>query len=249
MAEKILLADGDELLNEMVSLALEGEGYEVGIARDGLQALEQVQQGKPDLVILDVMLPQMDVWDACRRMREVSDVPILILTAKDEKWDKLRSLRGGADICMNKPFDLSVLVAQVGALFRRSRLAGGTPKRTEVTVGDLRIDLPRQEVTRAGQPIDLTPTEFRLLTALASRLGEVVPHRELLGQVWGPEYLGEAAYLKLYVWYLRQKVEEDPTRPRYILTKRGRGYYLTGKDSSNGQAYQSESIQSVSAEV
>ena len=226
MNARILLADDDELLTEVVRLTMEEADYGVVIARDGLEALDQVQQEQPDLVILDVMPPQMDGWEACRRMREISDVPILMLTAMDEEWSKLRGLRDGADIYMTKPFDLSVLVAQVEALLRRSRLAGGPPKQTEVAVGELRIDLPRQEVTKDGEPIELTPTEFRLLAALAARPSEVIPRRELLTQVWGPEYMEEEGYLKLYIWYLRQKVETDPSRPRYILTKRGRGYYL-----------------------
>ncbi len=243
MAPTILLADDDELLAEVARLALEEAGYDVTVARDGLEALKLVQQGQPDLVILDVMLPQMDGWEACLHMRETSDVPILMLTAKDEEGNKLRGLQGGADIYMTKPFDLAVLVAQVGALLRRSRLAAGLPKHVEVAVGDLRVDLPRQQVTRAGQPIELTPTEFRLLATLASRAGEVVPHQELLTQVWGPEYLEEEAYLKLYVWYLRQKVEEDPSHPRYILTKRGRGYYLTANGSPDRAARRPEYVQ------
>lgn len=232
MSARILLADDDELLAEVVKLALEEAGHAVEVAQDGLHAVERVREGGLDLVILDVMLPLMDGWEACRRMREVSDIPILMLTAKDEEWNKLRGLREGADIYMTKPFDLSVLVAQVGALLRRTSLARESQRRARVALGELLIDLARQEVRKCGEPIELTPTEFRLLAALASRPGEVIPHRELLSQVWGPEYMEEEAYLKLYVWYLRQKVESDPSRPTYILTKRGRGYYLSDGEAT-----------------
>jgi len=234
MTARILLAGNDKSLTEMVRLALVEAGHEVTVAHDGAHALEQVEQEEVDLVILGIGLPQADGWDTCRRVRRVSDIPILILTTQDEEWNKLRGLRDGADICMTKPFDLSVLVAQAEALLRRCRPAGGPPRSAELSIGDLRIDLPRQEVTRAGRPIDLTPTEFRLLAALASKPGEVVAHRELLAQVWGPEYTEEERYLKLYIWYLRRKIEADPSRPRCILTKRGRGYYLAGGQPIEG---------------
>ena len=234
MAARILVADNDESLTEMVRLALVEAGHEVSLAHDSVHTLEQVQQEGVDLVILDMGLPQTGGWDTCRRVRQVSDIPILMLTTQDEEWSKLRGLRDGADICMTKPFDLSVLVAQAEALLRRCRPAGSSPKPAKLSIGDLRMDLARQEVTRSGQPIDLTPTEFRLLAALASKPGEVVPHRELLAQVWGPEYMEEERYLKLYIWYLRQKIEADPSQPRCILTKRGRGYYLAGGQPIEG---------------
>lgn len=226
MTARILLADDDECLTRAVGLVLEEMGYKVDIVQNGLEALVQVQKGNPNLVILDVMLPRVDGWETCRRIREISNTPILMLTARDGVWDEVKGLRSGADVYMTKPFALSVLLAQVEALLRRNPPTDHPPKLAEVTIGKLQINLPHREVSLAGQPIGLSPTEFRLLTVLASRVGRVVSHRELLTEVWGPEYADEAAYLKLYVWYLRKKIEEDPNHPRYILTKRGQGYYL-----------------------
>ena len=236
MKERILLIDDDASLTRVLALALEEGGYQVQVAGNGLDGLQRLYQWRPDLVILDVMMPRMDGWETCRRIRELSDVPILMLTAKGGEADELKGLRGGADLYMAKPFAVSVLLARVEALLRRSRLASPPARDHVVTAGDLRIDLARHEVTLAGQPIDLSPTEFRLLATLASRPGEVVPHRELLTQVWGPEYAGEDLYLKLYICYLRQKIETDPSHPRYVILKRGVGYYLGDGTARRGPA-------------
>ena len=226
MREKILVTDDDPSLIRVVGMALEEAGYQVQFATNGLEALQQLYQWRPDLVILDVMMPKMDGWVTCQRIREVSDIPIMILTAKDGESNELNGLHVGADLYVTKPFTVSVLVARVEALLRRSRLGSGSPKQTVVTTGHLEIDLSKLEAKLDGKPIDLSPTEFRLLAALASRPGEVISHRELLTQVWGPEYVDEDLYLKLYVCYLRQKIEKAPSHPRYIITKRGVGYYL-----------------------
>lgn len=241
---KVLLATDDESLTAAGRLALEEAGHGVEVARDGPQALEQLHRGQPDLVILDAVLPKMEGWEICRRLREVSDIPILMLTPGDGESDGLKGLRSGADVCMARPLALSVLVAQVEALLRRSRPSGESSRPATVAVGDLRIDLSRQEVSLAGKRVDLSPTEFRLLTLLASRPGELFSHRELLTRVWGPEYLEEDSYLKLYIWYLRQKIEEDPGHPRYILTKRGQGYRLGDGSPSRRRGAPSKTIQS-----
>ena len=226
MAAKVLVIDDDESLTKVVELALETAGYKVAVAHNGLEGLQQLFHWRPDLVILDVMMPRMDGWETCRRIREVSEVPIILLTAKSGDANELRGLHGGADLYMTKPFAISVLVARVEAMLRRSKMAAPRVKPSVVTVGDLRVDLARHEAHLAGRPLELTPTEFRLLAALATMAGEVVTHRELLTQVWGPEYAGEDMYLKLYIRYLRQKIEKDPARPAYIVTRRGVGYYL-----------------------
>ncbi|MGI5837165.1 MAG: response regulator transcription factor [Chloroflexota bacterium] len=231
MTTKILLADDDECLTRTVGLALEEIGYKVDIAHNGLEAIVQVQKDNPNLVILDVMLPRVDGWETCRRIREISNAPILMLTARDGECDEVKGLRSGADVYMTKPFALSVLLAQVEALLRRNRPTDHSTKLAEVSVGNLQINLPHREVSLAGQPVALSPTEFRLLAVLAARLGRVVSHRDLLTEVWGPEYADETTYLKLYVWYLRKKIEEDPNHPQYILTKRGQGYYLNANPS------------------
>lgn len=232
MKDRVLLIDDDESLNAVVKLALEEANYEVSVAANGLEGLQRLFNWRPNLIVLDVMMPRMDGWETCRRIREVSDVPILMLTAKGGESNELRGLRAGVDLYVSKPFVVSLLVARVEALLRRSRLAAPEQKYQLVTTGDVTIDLAKHEVTRDGQKIDLSPTEFRLLSALASRVGEVMSHRELLSQVWGPEYVNEDLYLKLYVRYLRQKLERDPSRPCYVLTRRGVGYYLTDGKSA-----------------
>ncbi len=224
--EKILVTDDDPTLTTVVGMALEEAGYQVRVASNGLEGLQSLYQWRPDLVILDVMMPKLDGWLACQRIRELSDVPIMILTAKDGESNELNGLSVGADLYMTKPFALTVLVARVEALLRRAKLTPGTAKHAVVSTGHLEIDLSKHEVRWDGQALDLSPTEFRLLAALASKPGTVIPHRELLTQVWGPEYVNEDLYLKLYVCYLRQKIESDPSHPRYIITKRGVGYYL-----------------------
>jgi len=236
MTAKVLLTDDDEWLTKAVGLALEEVGYKVNIAHNGLEAIVQVQKDNPNLVILDVMLPRVDGWETCRRIREISNAPILMLTARDAECDEVKGLRSGADVYMTKPFALSVLLAQVEALLRRNHPTNRSPKLAQITVGNLKINLPHREVSMAGQPISLSPTEFRLLAVLASRVGKVASHRDLLTEVWGPEYADETAYLKLYVWYLRKKIEEDPNHPQYILTKRGQGYYLNASPSLKSKA-------------
>ncbi len=226
MPRKILLIDDDLQLTELLDVVLRGVGFEVRVAHAGLAGLRRVYEDRLDLVILDGMLPGIDGWEVCRRIREVSNVPILMLTGKSGDADKMRGLMAGADVYMTKPFDIQVLLAQVEAMLRRTDSSNGCEASTLMQVGDLEIDLRRREARLAGRPLRLTPLEFRLLSALASRPGEVVPGRELLTLVWGPQYAGESVYLKLYISYLRQKIEEDSRSPRYILNKRGVGYYL-----------------------
>lgn len=230
---KVLLADDEQSLTGVVAPVLEDAGYGVKVASNGVEALGRLYQWQPDLVILDVMMPEMDGWETCRRIRAVSDVPVLILTAKGGEANELQALQEGADHFMPKPFSLPVLLARVQALLERRRTAREAPRTPVVEVGDLRVDLIRREATLCEQIVDLSPTEFRLLAALAARAGQVVPRRELLSEVWGPEYADEETYLKLYIWYLRLKLEEDTANPRYILTRRGTGYYLrAGSDSA-----------------
>jgi DNA-binding response OmpR family regulator len=231
--DKILLVDDDPNLTKVVCLALTEAGYEVHIAANGVDGLHELYQWRPDLVMLDVMMPRMDGWETCRRIRELSAVPIVMLTAKSALPDEVKGLNIGADLYITKPFVIEVLIARIEALLRRSRLAMEQPRRQNIVCGELVIDEAKHEVVLAGRSIDLSPTEFKLLAALAQRAGEVVTHRELLAQVWGPEYVGEDLYLKLYIRYLRQKIEANPSNPTYILTRRGVGYCLS---DSNGRA-------------
>ena len=223
---KILLIDDDPSLPGMVRQALEQVGHELRTAGDGLEGLKALYQWRPDLVILDITMPRMDGWETCERIREVADIPIMMLTGMTGAGNEMRGLRDGADLYMTKPFALSVLVARVDALLRRSHMATAGPRQTVISIGDLQLDLAKHIATLAGKAIEFSPTEFRLLAALASTPGQVVPHRDLLTTVWGPEYADQDSYLKLYIHYLRQKIEKDPTRPEYLVTRRGVGYYL-----------------------
>ena len=243
MCAKVLLIDDDAVFGGMIRFALEDSGYETKTASSGLEGLQQLCQWRPDLILLDSVMPGMDGWETCQRIREVSDIPILMLVTRDSKEDELRSLRCGADQCMVKPFPISVLIARAEAMVRRSQLAlaglnSASQKESVVATGDLRIDLNKNEVTLDGKHVNLSPTEFRLLVTLASRIGKAIPHRELLAQVWGPEYADKDLYLKLYVYYLRRKIEADPAHPRYVITKWGLGYYLndepTARKASSG---------------
>ena len=236
---KLLVIDDDEGLTSLLKQILEEEGYQVQVAFSGMEGLRRLFQWQPDMVILDVVLPGMDGWTVCHRIREVSDVPVLMLTLNEGDDNEVRGLRVGADLYMRKPFSARLLIARVDALLRRSRLAPSNSARDVIiTVRDMQINLAKHEVVVRGQSIDLSPTEFRLLVALASKSGQVVARSDLLAKVWGPEYSEEDLYLKLYIRYLRQKIEEDPSLPSYILTKRGVGYYLS---DGSGWDDQSES--------
>jgi len=230
LKEKILIIDDSPDLLRIVQVCLERENYEVFTANNGKEGLQRTYNVQPDLIILDVMMPGMDGWEVLSRLREMSDVPIMMLTAKGREVDVVRGLGLGADDYVTKPFGTAELVARVQALLRRNR----TPAAGRVTSyhdNGLSIDLERHEVYVNDKPVDLTPTEFRLLSVLVQNAGKVVPHRTLLTQVWGEEYANEVHYLKLYIRYLRQKIEETPSSPRYILTEWGIGYRFL--ESSN----------------
>lgn len=221
---KLLIIDDDAKLVEALELYLSKAGYEVITAADGLEGLQEVYAHRPDLIILDIMMPKMDGWKACRRIREVSDVPIIMLTARGQEYDKVKGLKQGADDYVAKPFGLKELAARVEAVLRRTRLPSPTQGAVLYADEELVIDSKRWEVSRGGEPLKLTATERRLLFYLVDNAGRVLTHRQLLERVWGPEYIDEVDYVKLYIWRLRQKIEEDPSQPRYILTERGIGY-------------------------
>ncbi len=195
----------------------------VTIAASGSEALARFQEVKPDLVVLDVQMPPPDGFEVCRRIREVSAVPVLMLTVRDATLDKVHALDLGADDYLTKPFDHLELLARLRALVRRSGLRSdaSVPRYAE---GDLTLDFAAQEVRVRGEEVRLTPTEYRLLEALVRRAGAVVPHQVLLQEVWGPEYLADPQYLKVFVRRLRNKLGDDPEHPRYVHTVRGMGY-------------------------
>lgn len=226
--KKILVIDDDRDLLKLLEVGLHREGFEVLTAIDGSSGLRMAFQFHPDLVILDIMLPGMDGWETCRRVRELSDLPIIMLTAKARDVDVVKGLTIGADDYITKPFGVEELVARVQACLRRAESADSHLKSAVLVSGDLMIDFARHKVTVRRKAVDLTPTEFRLLSYLARNRGCVVPHRTLLREVWGPEYEDELQYLRLYVHYLRTKIEEDPRQPQYIIGEWGVGYRFEG---------------------
>src|SRR5256714_6916146 len=224
--------DDDPQLLRLVTRNLEFEEYEVLPASDGQQALEQVEAHSPDLVLLDVMMPRMDGFTVCERIREFSTVPIIIVTARGQDQDKVRGLDLGADDYLTKPFSIDELLARVRAVLRRAQFSvkeNAQGLQSTMTTGELTIDFSQHLVALAGREVALTPTEFSILAYLAQNAGRIVTQDLLLEHVWGSEYLGESHMLQVNVNRLRRKLEEDPTHPRYILTKVGIGYLLAAQ--------------------
>ncbi len=219
----ILVVDDEPGLRELVRINLEHEGFDVIQGEHGGQAVALVLSEQPDLVILDVMMPEMDGWEACRRLREFSQVPILMLTARVQSNDIVVGLDNGADDYLIKPFNMDELVARVRALLRRAP----SPYRPIHTAnGQIQIDKQKREVLVRGEMVDLTPTEYDLLLLLAEHAGTVLSHEELLRGVWGQEFTKDNDYLKVYIWHLRRKVEQEPRDPALLLTEWGIGYRL-----------------------
>ncbi len=220
----VLVVDDEARMVNFMRLNLELEGMRVATAANGREALERVREDMPDVVLLDVMMPGMDGFETLRRIRQFSQVPVLMLTARDEEEDRVRGLELGADDYIGKPFSHRELVSRIKAVLRRHYASPPVPQ-TLVKVDDrLSIDFARREVLVDGKRVNLRPTEYRLLYHLVQNAGYVQTHEMLLTKVWGPEYREESHYLRLYITYLRQKIEEDPANPRYILTERGVGY-------------------------
>lgn len=231
----IVAADDDPQLLRLVTRNLQLEGYDVMAASDGQQALEQIEAHVPDLVLLDVMMPRMDGFAVLQRVREYSAVPVIIVTARGQDQDKIRGLDLGADDYLTKPFNVDELVARVRAVLRRAQIApheDGQGLRTMITVGDLEVDYAQHLVTMRGQEISLTPIEYRILAYLVQNAGRVVTQDLLLEHVWGAEYVGESHMLQVNINRLRRKLEEDPSRPKYIVTKVGVGYLIPGQPSA-----------------
>ena len=220
----ILVVDDEPRIIEAVSMNLELEGYQVSAARNGYGALKKLTEDLPDLIILDVMMPEIDGFETLGKIREVSAVPVIMLTVKGEETDKVKGLDLGADDYVTKPFSPKELVSRVKAVLRRVEMPTPAPK-NEIRVDDsLSIDFSHRKVMVKGKEVHLRPTEYRLLYQLVSNAGYVLTHETLLRRVWGYEYRDEDHYLWLYITYLRQKLEEDTKHPKYILSERGIGY-------------------------
>ena len=224
----VLVVDDDPKLRRLVERQLSAEGFDVLLASNGEEALYQASLSQPNLIVLDISMPVMDGFEALERLREFFTEPIIILSATDQEREKVRALDLGADDYLTKPFGGAELSARIRAALRRAdRLSGvGPSQEPVVTTGFVEIDLSARIVKRRGEEVRLTRTEYDLLRTLATNAGKVLTHRELLQAVWGPEYGEETEYLRTFVKQLRRKLEEDPSRPRYIITEPGIGYRL-----------------------
>ncbi len=222
--KRILVVDDEPRMRRFIHMNLDLEGYQVLEASNGLEAIKRVREDLPDLVLLDVMMPEMDGFETLREIRQFSNVPVIMLTVKADEEDKVRGLELGADDYVTKPFGPRELSSRIKAVLRRAEMPIPV-EQSIVRVDDrLQIDFNLRQVIVDGQPIKLRPTEYRLLYHLVNNAGWTMPHETLLAKVWGHEYREETHYLRLYITYLRQKIEKDPANPQYILTERGIGY-------------------------
>ena len=221
---RILIVDDELNIVKFLRANLEAKNYAVLAAMDGAEALQTFEMELPDLVILDIMMPKIDGFEVCRRLREWSQIPIIMLSARGDESDKVKCLDLGADDYITKPFGKGELIARVKAVLRRTEAATSTPTQPSFTSGDLQINFAQRRVTVSGKEVKLTPTEFTLLQEFALNAGKVLTHTYLLNKVWGPEYREEREYLHVFVRRLRAKLEPDPTNPKCIMTVSGVGY-------------------------
>ena len=227
----VLVIDDEESIIDLIKLGLKYEGFEVVAASDGEEGIASAQRSNPIFIILDWMLPDMDGLEVCRRLRSnptTHDIPILLLTAKGEVGSRVEGLNTGADDYLTKPFSFEELVARIRAILRRLNHSSTADTSQLLQVGDLQINMATHEVTRAGQMIDVTVTEYNLLQLFMSHVGQALDRQTILNQVWGYDFLGETNIIEVYVRYVREKIEDSPSSPRYIQTIRGVGYIMKG---------------------
>lgn len=220
---RVLMVDDDRQIRRALSTALRGQGYEVEVAVDGADALTRMATWNPDVVVLDLVMPNVDGFEVVRDARAWTSVPIIVLSARGQFQDKVTALDLGADDYITKPFGIEELEARLRAIMRRAHPDDDV---TSIELGDIVIDLAAHRVTRSGEPVHLTPTEFSLLQTLAAERGKIVTHRHLLERVWGGYAAENSRQLRVYINYLRRKLEVDPTKPRLIVTEPGVGYRL-----------------------
>ena len=223
---RILVIEDDSQIRKLLRVSLGAHGYDVDEARSGQDGVNQVATFKPDLIILDLGLPDIDGKEVIRRIREWSQIPIVILSARDQEREKVEALDAGADDYVTKPFGVSELLARMRVSIRRSAHTEGEPI---LTCGDLVVDIAQRRVSMAQREIKLTPTEYDLLKELIQNAGKVLTHKQLLKSVWGIAFSEDTHYVRVYIGQLRRKIEEDPARPRYIISEPGVGYRLLGK--------------------
>ena len=225
-SENILVVDDEPRYVRLIRFNLEAEGYYVTSAATGEEAIAGLAKRIPDLVILDIMLPGLDGFQVCSRIREVSNVPIIMLTALGNEQDKVKGLRLGADDYISKPFSAQELLARVEAVLRRTRLADVPQEQASVVIGEMQIDLMTRQVTVRNKEVHLSPTEYRILQYLAINTGKAITQNDLLSNVWGPAYEHEYEVLRVTIWRLRQKLEDDPRNPKFVRTVPGVGYLI-----------------------
>ena len=229
MRKKVLVVDDEKSISDIIKFNLLKDGYDVEVAEDGDEALKKVYTMQPDLILLDVMLPKLDGFQVCRKIRESFNTPIIMLTAKEEEVDKVLGLELGADDYMTKPFGMRELLARVKANLRRVAIdhsKEGSQKSVQITSGNLKIDLERYEVKKDDTVIELTLREYELLKFLATQENQIFTREQLLKDVWGYEYFGDIRTVDVTIRRLREKIEDDSSNPRFIMTKRGIGYYF-----------------------
>ena len=225
---KVLVVDDEPKIRMFIRANLEARGYEVYLAQDGNEAVEMTGRVVPDVIVLDLNMPRMDGIEACRQIREWADMPIIILSVREDEKDKVRALDEGADDYVTKPFGIEELLARIRVALRRS--AGTTTAAPVFTAGDLEVDFSKHVVKRRGQIVKLTRTEYELLAYLVSNCGKVLTHKELLHSVWGPEYGEESEYVRVFIKQLRNKIEDDPSNPKFIVTEPRIGYRFVKPD-------------------
>ena len=228
MAKRILVVDDEVRYQRLLDANLRTDGYEVVTASDGLEALEVFSSQPIDLILLDVMMPELDGFEACERIREYSNVPIIMLTARGDEKDRVRGLDLGADDYLTKPFSATELLARVRAVFRRADISSNITQARYFTHGDIRVDFARAEVWQDGEsePIPLSATEYRLFLQFVHNVGKIISAEELLTSIWGPEYRNEKEILWVSIARLRQKLEKIPHSPTHIVTRTGLGYLM-----------------------
>ncbi len=218
---RVLVIDDEKQIRRMLNIALTGNGYNVAEAATGHEGLNQAAIFHPDIIILDLGLPDCDGNDVIRKLREWTQIPLIILSVREQENEKIKALDAGADDYITKPFSMGELFARIRVALRRSTKAGDEPV---LTIGEITLDIARRIVTLGGKELKLTPTEYEILKYLAMQADRVVTHRQLLRAIWGPNYQEQTHYLRIYIGQLRHKIEADPTQPRYILTESGIGY-------------------------
>jgi DNA-binding response OmpR family regulator len=234
MKGRILLIEDDVEFSNLTRMWLKNAGYDVLSAEDGVEGMRRIYSSRPNLVLLDANIPKMDGWEVCRRIRDMSDIPVLMVTVNGHKSDRIRGFDLGADDYITKPVDFRELIARVQAVLRRTGSTVIDNEPSNFHNGEIEIEWRSRQVCVRGQRVKLSPTEFKILSCLIKNRGWIVTHEQLLEKAWGPNYIGDKSFVKLYIRYLRQKIEKNPHNPRLILTERGVGYYFAQEKEEAG---------------